>query len=137
MFLFAVILTPIIPPSPADITVITHLSSVKRVGAEKDAISEIIVKIKNKIPPISIPVKRPFFLIFFAVISPAKNAPMLKERVEQRLLTSIGKTPKDISKAHKINKIEIMAVPIISPKIMALTVLSSKNLLFSKIKTSP
>lgn len=137
IFLFAAIFTPKIPPKAEEITIIIPLSNVKRVGAESEAIKEMQVKIKNKMAPKIIPITMPFFFKFLAANSPAKKAPILKEIVEQTLAKSMAKTPKDIKSAHKISSSEITEVPSIAPKISALIVLSSKNFLFSKIKTSP
>ena len=137
IFLFAAIFTPKIPPNAEEITIIIPLSSVKRVGAESEAIKEMQVKIKNKTAPKIIPITMPFFFKFLAAKSPAKKAPILKEMVEQTLAKSMAKTPKDIKRAQKISNNDMQEVPIIAPKIIALIVLSSKNFLFSKIKTSP
>ena len=136
IFLFAARFTPIIPPREAEIIVITPFKSVKRVGAERVAIKERQVKIKNSAPPKIRPVTRPFFFNFFKVKIPDNKAPMLKERVEQMLAAVIGKTPKDSSKADKTSKIEIIAVPKITPIIKDFIISLLKNFLFSKIKTS-
>ena len=137
MFLFEATFTPKIPPKADETTIIIPFSRVNKVGAESEAINDITVKITNKIAPKIAPIAIPFFLRLLAAKNPAKNAPMLKERVEQMLAESMGKTPKDIKSAHKIRSKEITEVPSIAPKIIALIVLSSKNFLFSKIKTSP
>jgi len=137
IFLFAAILTPKIPPKAEETTIIIPFKSVKRVGAVNEAIKEIAVKIKNKIPPKIAPISIPVFFKLLAAKKPEKNAPMLNESVEQMLAKSIDKMSNDIKSAHKISSNEITEVPSIAPKIIALIVLSSKNFLFSKIKTSP
>ena len=137
MFFLEAKFTPKMPPSADEIIVIQPLSRVERLGAERVATNDIIVKTKNKSAPKISPIIKPFFFKLLAAVRPAKKAPMLRERVEQMLAVFIGNKPKDINKADKISKSEITAVPRITPKIIALIVLLSKNFLFSKIKTSP
>ena len=137
IFLLAAKFTPKIPPKAEETTIIIPLNSVKREGAASVAIKEIRVKIKNRTAPKIAPSAIPFFFKLLAANSPAKKAPMLSESVEQMLAKSIAKTPKDIKRAQKISNNDMQEVPIIAPKIIALIVLSSKNFLFSKIKTSP
>ena len=120
MFLLEVKFTPKIPPKADEIMVMAPLSKVESEGAESVAIKEITVKSKNKIIPKIRPITMPFFFKFLAATSPAKKAPILKERVEQTPAAVTGKTPNDISKAQKISKSEITAVPRITPKIIAL-----------------